>query len=181
MGLFGSIFHAIGSVAKAGLSTVTHGLSDKVFSVLKGQGKSKQVLNTPVVTGQQQALVNKLAPLGPPRVISTERTVTEALQPLRARYADSEGPYRTKKMPGRAKKRVLQRVATETGYVTQLAPAKRARMPRKARSGAPRKVPKGGLDLARIGQLWRSKGGSAATVGMSWQQFIKANSNLRVT
>lgn len=61
MGLFGFVGKALGKVAKAGLSVATKGLSDKVFSALKGSGK-KPTATKPTVTPniQNQALMAKL-------------------------------------------------------------------------------------------------------------------------
>jgi len=66
VGLFGGIFKAIGKVAKAGASALTHGASDQVLKVLKGRGQAKQVLAkgpTAPATQQDVALVTKRLPV----------------------------------------------------------------------------------------------------------------------
>lgn len=61
MGLFGFVGKALGKVAKAGLSVATKGLSDKVFSALKGKGnKPTATKPTATPTMQNQALMAKL-------------------------------------------------------------------------------------------------------------------------
>lgn len=61
MGLFGFIGKVAGKVAKAGLSVATKGLSDKVFSALKGKGaKPAATKQTAAPTIQNQALMAKL-------------------------------------------------------------------------------------------------------------------------
>lgn len=61
MGLLGFVGKALGKVAKAGLSVATKGLSDKVFSALKGKGaKPAATKPTTTPTLQNQALMAKL-------------------------------------------------------------------------------------------------------------------------
>lgn len=65
MGFFGFIGKALGKVAKAGLSTITHGASDQVIKVLKGRGVEKQVLAkgpSAPATNNEVATVRKLLP-----------------------------------------------------------------------------------------------------------------------
>lgn len=63
MGLFGFVKKAIGKVAKAGLSVVTKGASDKIFSALKGKGAAKPAAKQAyggITTNQTQAAVAKV-------------------------------------------------------------------------------------------------------------------------
>jgi hypothetical protein len=145
--LFGGIFKAVGKVARAGLSVVTHGASEKILATVKKLGAAKQIANTPDLTAQQQALVNKL---GPPLSPTTKRTEVY-LGDLQARV--NEGG---KKMPGRAKKKPKPYVG---------APVLKAPKVKK-----PRAAPKGGLDLKAISALWQSQGKPGR-----WVDFIKAN------
>lgn len=153
MSLFGGIFKAVTKVARAGLSVATHGASEKILSVVKKLGAAKQIANTPDLTAQQQALVNKL---GPPLSPTTKRTEVY-LGDLRTRV--NEGG--TKRMPGRAKRKPKPYVAAAT--VSKVTKVRK-----------PRAAPRGGLDLKQISALWASQGKPG-----KWADFIKANSHIR--
>ncbi|MGH7180145.1 MAG: hypothetical protein ACREJC_22395 [Tepidisphaeraceae bacterium] len=78
-------------MAKAGLSTLTHGVSDKVFEVLKSRGESKP-LTAKLSTIQQQALANKLLQAaGPPRTQRIDEVLEDASNKQRYGLAGRRG------------------------------------------------------------------------------------------
>jgi len=176
MSLFGGLFKAVGKVAKAGLSVATHGVSDKVLSVLKRRGSDKQVIHSPDLTTQQEALVNKLKPLHP-KTVRTE----QVLASVRGTVAQ----VGKKRMPGRKKGwTAVQRAGgsmydedADYKYNQELKKRRPRGTVKKRRTPAgasKRTVPRGGLDLAKIGVLWRSQGKPG-----TWLDFVKANKNIR--
>lgn len=157
MGLFGSIFKVVGKVAKAGLSVATKGISDKVFSVLKGRGAQKQVQHTPDITAQQQAVIEKWRGIAP-NVKTT--TVLAAVK---------------KKQPAKVARALKQRVRYMADEPDQgEPPPRRSRKPPKALRPR-RKPPAGGLDLREIGRLWRAAGKPG-----TWQGWIAQHKHIRV-
>lgn len=155
MGLFSGLKKLVGKVAKAGLSVVTRGASDKVIGVAKGlfAGKPKQARATMPAraTAKEQALIAKLTP-PKPRVSITEGRMVEGW---------SFG----------SPKRSMRR-ATKGRRKAAMSVPKRAGSPAKPRSG--RKPPSGGLDLKAIGVLYRQQGKPG-----KWIDFVKANSHIR--
>lgn len=182
MSFFGSIGKFLGGVAKAGLSVVTHGVSDQILGALKSRGEAKKAADAPMLNAQQQALANKIAPLAP-RVISTERIVRDAT----VHMAKAQKPSKPSKrammdptigtasapeyyQPRRRKRRSFQQRLAEENRAEQ----RGARSPRKARSGSRRAPPSGGLDLARIASMWRAEGKPG-----TWLSYIKSHSDIR--
>jgi len=155
MGLFGSIFKVVGKVAKAGLSVATKGISDKVFAVLKGRGAAKQVQNTPDVTSQQQAIIEKWRGIAPNVKTTTVLAAVKKKQPAKVakamHYPDDAYDE------GRAAAGL---------YVP---PKKRKKKPPKALRG-PRKPPTGGLNLKALSASWKAAGKPG-----TWQGWIAAN------
>lgn len=147
MGLFGFIKKAIGTVAKAGLSVVTHGVSDKVISSLKSKGIATTKAANQLITDKAAAQIGKLVP-------QVTRTAQAAAPIIRA-IDDNKVTVKAVKRSTPAKRKA--------------AAAKKA-APRKTSSGAKRTPPKGGLDLAAIARAWR-KAGKPGT----WQGYIKSN------
>lgn len=148
MGLFGSIFKAVGKVAKVGLSVATKGVSDKVFQVLKGRGTAKQVASTPDVTGQQLAVIEKWRGIAP-NVKTT--TVLAAVK---------------KKQPAKVARAMKQR--REPDYDDEPPPRRKRKPPRALRPR--RKPPSGGLDLKALSASWKAAGKPG-----TWQGWIAAN------
>jgi hypothetical protein len=153
MGLFGSIFKVVGKVAKAGLSVATKGISDKVFSVLKGRGAQKQVQHTPDVTAQQQAVIEKW------RGVAPNVKVTSVLAAVK------------KKQPATVARAMKQRVRYMADEPDQgePPPPRRKRKPPKALRPR-RKPPTGGLDLKALSASWKAAGKPG-----TWQGWIAAN------
>jgi len=149
VGFFKFVGKALGKVAKLGLSVATKGLSDKVFSALKQTGQAKQAAKAAaanLVTQQQQAQAAKIATAAAPKA-----TISKAVQVKEFFPASGTAPKKRKK-----------RKATAT-----------AKAP-KAKSG--RVAPKGGLDLKKIGVMWRSEGKPG-----TWIEYVKAHKNIRKT
>lgn len=149
MGLFSFIGKALGSVAKAGLGVVTGGISDKVFSALKASGAAKaaaKAAEAEQLTNQRLALAVKINP-----GVSGESTIIKSL-----RMKDGAINFGASKPRKKAKRKK----------------AKMADRPYKApkASGRRRTAPKGGLDLAAIGKLYRAQGSPG-----NWMGFIRAN------
>lgn len=157
MGLFSGLGKLVGKVVKTGLSVATGGKSDavlKVVSNVTGIGKPKA---KPAMTTADAMNVLRYQPN-----VTTGRTT----------YAEGSGSA----MPG------LRRRTPPKPKKKKAAPKKPAKKaPTKAakpRSTAKKAPPKGGLDLAKIGQMWTAAGKGPGT-GITWNQFVKANSNVR--
>jgi len=149
VGLFGTLLKVAGKVAKTGLSVATRGASDKVLSVVKsaGIGGGKQLPNKKL-TQSQQALVAKYIPeKATPRLSS----VLNGFNPLTPGGPASPGTRKRRRSPAKARTR-----------------------PKATRSKGTRRAPSGGLDLAKIGVLYRQQGKP-----MAWRDFVKANSHIR--
>lgn len=163
MGLFGSIFKVVGKVAKAGLSVATKGISDKVFSVLKGRGGAKQVQNTPDTTAQQQAIIEKWRGIAPNVKTTTVLAAVKKKQPAPvARALKQRRPRYMADEPGQGEPWGSN--AGETGP-----PPRRKRKPPKALRPR-RKPPSGGLDLRALSASWKAAGKPG-----TWQGWIAAN------
>jgi hypothetical protein len=152
MGLFGSIFKVVGKVAKAGLSVATKGVSDKVFSVLKGRGAQKQVASTPDVTAQQLAVIEKWRGIAPNVKTTTVLAAVKKKQPAKV---------------ARAMKQRVRYMADEPDQGEP--PPRRRRKPPKALRPR-RKPPSGGLDLKALSASWNAAGKPG-----TWQGWIAAN------
>lgn len=156
MGLFGFVKKAVGKVAKAGLSVVTRGLSDKAFKVLKDVGQAKQAAKqaaTNQVTMQAYARMAKLTPKV--QITKTPSAVKLALRPMGAKAAP--------------KPRKRRKASADPYRSAQRTPKRRKAAAPRSSSGK-RVPPKGGLDLAAIARQWRAAGKPG-----SWQAYIKAN------
>ena len=151
MGLFGSIFKVVGKVAKAGLSVATKGISDKVFQVLKGRGAAKQVQNTPDVTNQQPAIIEKWRGIGPNVKTTTVLAAVKKRQPAKVARAMKQPQY----------------MADEPDQGEP--PPRRRRKPPKALRPK-RKPPTGGLNLKALSASWKAAGKPG-----TWQGWIAAN------
>ncbi len=161
MGLFGSIFKAVGKIAKAGASALTHGASDQVLKVLKGRGQVKQVLakgpnspatNNEVATVAKRLPVQRITGLGAGQVLnSLARRVT----------ATGLDAYNGSSEPS-------------TKRVGKGSRTKRAKAAPRARARSSRAAPAGGLDLKRISQMWNAEGKPG-----TWLNYIKAHSDVR--
>lgn len=156
MGLFGSIFKVVGKVAKAGLSVATKGISDKVFSVLKGRGQAKQVQNTPDTTAQQQAIIEKW------RGIAPNVKTTEVLRAVKKRQPAKVA--RTMHYPDDA----YDEHRAAAGETRGSGPRRKRKPPRALRPR--RKPPTGGLDLKALSASWKAAGKPG-----TWQGWIAAN------
>lgn len=191
MGLFGFIKKAVGRVAKAGLSIATHGASDKALKLFKGSAGSKS-------PRQHEALVAKVtAPA--PRTSRTESTVpgwgfardgygaereTKRMpgKPKAARrssgtvgraYSSTPDDQLMNMLalkngqPATSEDRVILAELRRRGLMNG---AKRTRKPAKARTGARRRPPTGGLDLKALSASWKAAGKPG-----TWQGWIAAN------
>lgn len=185
MGLFSFVGKAVGAVAKGVASRLTGGASDMLLKVLKGRADAKKASQQ---TAQAQALYNKIG--GPPAVPVLTRG--PLAQPGEGWNFARRGTASPKRAATRGKRKPRTAPASEyyespedrarydaeerrlTGGGRSGSPAK-PRTAKKATGGAKRTVPKGGLDLAKIGQMYR-----AAGKPMPWAEFIKANSHIRV-
>ncbi len=162
MGLLGTLFKVAKKVGKAGLSVATKGASDKVFAVLKGVGAQRQAKKrSKYLTNAMTAQIAKVAPAN---VRITDRVARSVLEDVA-----EGGTYGSK---ARQRKR-----RPAKGYRTAL---RAARAPRKAKraTGKGRAAPRGGLDLKAISRAYKAAGGKDGT-GVSWRDFIKANTHLR--
>lgn len=172
MGLFGGLFKVIGKVARAGLSSATHGASEQVLKVLKGRGGPKQVIAKQGMpaTNQEKALVNKLLPIEP-RLKTTERVLAgvNALDHRRRKM----GPVITKVMKGdvwrsrggRTEEELRKIGATQVeidllrkGRGAQASAGRVSAGGGVRASSGKRKPPPGGLDLKRMAVAWRAAG-----------------------
>jgi len=153
MGLFGFVKKAIGKVAKSGLSVVTKGASDKIFSALKGKGNAKAAAKQAyggITTNQTQAQIAKVAK---PAKSTTAviKQATGVKRKAKKRKKAAADPYRSaQREPTRAK---APRVKTA-----------------KVKKVSNRKPPKGGLNLKAMSAKWRAAGSPG-----TWQQWIKSN------
>lgn len=146
MGLFSALGKVVGKVAQVGLSKVTHGLSDQVLKQLKGRGAAKPLRNK--LSGiQQEALVNKLAPMSP-RVVRTETVLADAAS---NNASWMRGPALRKRRAG--KPRLMSRATA-----TPRAAPRKPRGATKAKRGGGRRPPPGGLDLKAMGAQYRAAG-----------------------
>jgi len=153
MGLFGGILKGIGKVAKLGLSVATKGISDKVFSVLKGRGAQKQVASTPDVTAQQLAVIEKWRGVAPNVKTTTVLQAVKKQQPATVARA--------------MKQRRVRYMADEPDQ-GEPPPRRRRRAPKALRPR--RKPPSGGLDLKALSASWKAAGRPG-----TWQGWIAAN------
>jgi len=160
MGLFGFVKKGLGHIARFGASKVTMGLSEKVLSKLKSAGKAKAMAKAiaarTAATNQQAVAALKLAPT--------------------AIYGDSLRRARSKRI-----RRDLMEAPIPVEAIIEparKAPARKAPARRKAASvrkaPARRVAPKGGLDLAKIGQMWRAAGKPG-----DWRGFVSDNTHVR--
>lgn len=101
MGLFGGILKAVGKVAKAGLGVVTHGVSDKVLSVLKRTGQAKQAATAAEPTMQQQAVATKIGTHMRGATVTPQQAFRKAVTTYSPDRAISGGKMSTKRMPTR--------------------------------------------------------------------------------
>lgn len=169
MGLFSGILKVVGGVAKAGLSSLTHGLSDKALKLLKGRGVPKAAPQAQQ-TLQAETLLKKIG-VPQPKLSSTERSAPGEGWNFQTRY---DRQVRARTRPRRAAAR-LYRPDPDQGDPDQLQrPAPGRRAPAKARTGAKRTVPRGGLDLPRIAAMWRAEGKPG-----QWSAYIKAHTDVR--
>lgn len=189
MGLFGFLKKAVGKVAKAGLSIVTHGASDKVLKAIKASAGSKS-------PRQQEALIAKLEPVAP-RTKNTERHIPgwgfasdgygggkRARTYGKRRAAGGKGSWRSTgavelDASGAPTGREWFNATGEQDFEApgEYRPVragkarrmgrKRARRPAAARTG--RKAPKGGLNLKALSTAWKAAGKPG-----TWQGWIKA-------
>jgi hypothetical protein len=171
MGLFGFIKKGIGKVAKAGLSVVTKGLSDKAFKVLKDVGQAKQAQKQAAanqVTLQTYARQAKLTP----RVAMTQtpRAVKLALRPMGEKAPAKRKTYRAPKSAGGGE--WSSKGMYDIAVAQRSAKKKRKKGAAKVTraKGTGRKAPKGGLDLKAIAAKWRAAGKPGTWIG-----YIKAN------
>lgn len=148
-----SILGIIGKVAKAGLGVVTHGVSDKVLSVLKGAGAAKKVVKQ-VANNQTQATVTKISGRAPTK----EQAAATA----------AKGAKKKATVKRKAKRKVKAYQLPDITVSAKRPKKKAAKV--KSTSTKKRVAPKGGLDLAAISRLWKAQGKPG-----SWQGFIKAN------
>jgi len=97
MGLFSFVGKALGKVAKAGLSVATKGLSDKVFSALKGKGQKPGPSKPAAYASMQnQALLAKIgAPV--PKLSRTESGYVAPRRPAKRRSSSSSSTRRAPK------------------------------------------------------------------------------------
>lgn len=176
MGLFSFVGKALGKVAKAGLSALTHGASDKVLKVLKGTGGTTKntAFGSNASPAQEQALVAKLTPFKP-HVVNTTRVIQAA--------ASGVNTYSGKKrMPGKRKAALSPEAALrreELAFLRTPAGAAYKKQQRVYRarekrdqggSGAPRtrrKLSAGMAVMANrmkaLAAEWRGLGGQAGT------------------
>jgi autonomous glycyl radical cofactor GrcA len=182
MSFFGTIGKVLGGVAKAGLSVVTHGVSDKVLGLLKQRGEDRRIATkTEQLTAQQEAAVQKIGQIAP-RV----RT-TEILSDVRAGAGTRPqvGVYKSKNLKAKKHARHLPKNAQDDAYYTDASLGAKLRGPKRSRKAPKvkrarstknggRKAPTGGLDLKRIASMWKAEGKPG-----SWLAYIKANSNIR--
>lgn len=149
-----SIFSFVGKVLKAGASVVTHGLSDKVLSVLKGSGKPTKNI-APTIGAQ--AIVHKVR-----QASSTKTPPTAVLK-------------KATKM-GRSAATKIDKLISYSPKMsqTETRAKKKSKKTSAPKSKGTRKAPSGGLDLKKIAQMWRAEGKPG-----TWLNYIKAHSNIR--
>lgn len=161
MGLFGSIFKAVGKVAKAGLSIATKGVSDRVFAVLKGRGGAKKAEVTPA-TAQTQAIIEKWRGIAPNVKTTTVLAAVRKRQPAKmARSMRSRARYMADE--------------PDQGEPWGSNPGEEGPRPRRKRKPPKalrprRKPPTGGLDLRALSASWKAAGRPG-----TWQGWIAAN------
>jgi len=170
MGLFGFVKKAVGKVAKAGLSVVTRGLSDKAFKVLKDVGQAKQAAKqaaTNQVTMQAYARMAKLTPKV--QITKTPSAVKLALRPMGAKAAPKRRKsYRAPKRDGGGE--WSSKGAYDEAVRQRAAKKRRKTGATKVKRSSGRTPPKGGLDLKAIAAKWRAAGKPG-----TWLGYIKAN------
>lgn len=206
MSLLGGLFKVVKKVVGTGLravaSTATGGISDQVLSALKARGEAKKVAQANQYSLQQLALAEKLRPLSP-KVRRTEQVLDDASSrtPSPANNPLYNDPYGRKRMPNgyrkaaavlgggaigvlkpKRKRKRKAPAAPETAEregllmdIARLRP-KQNRRTVAANLAADRKLPTGMLDLKRIGMMWTAQGKPG-----TWQEFVKANKNVRVS
>lgn len=185
------LFSFLGKVAKTGLSLATGGKSDAVLKALgkvtglTGKPKRAALAAVPDTTPtiQERAFLNK-AIEHTPKVKRTENVEGWSFGKARGGFKRKRAA-KVKRMPRAVDRMTVAQLvaegATDTnaeelyrrGYDVYGKRLKKGpRKPAKARSA--RKAPSGGLDLARIAQMWRAAGKPGA-----WRDFIKANTHIR--
>ena len=170
MGLFKFVKKGILAVARFGLNKVTQGLSEKVITSLKAANQLKAAAKLAagkLATEQQAARLVKLGGLtGTPATmynnaqqrggIATDYSNTKTTTPNPMKPANApidRAPRRRRKVAKKTTRRIAG-VAKGTGHK--------------------RTAPKGGLDLAKIGSLWRASSKSG-----TYRDFVKAHSHIR--
>lgn len=167
MSLFGGIFRAVGKIAKAGLSSITHGASDQVIKVFKGRGQVKQVFakgpNAPA-TNNEAATVAKLIPSHRVAGLGAGAALNSLAHRITATGLDaynnsSSGSKRVGKGSSRKSK------ASSKSSMP-------SRKPKRVSGG--RRIPSGGLDLKEISRMWKAEGKPG-----TWLNYIKAHTDVR--
>lgn len=202
MGLFGSIFKVVGSVAKGVASKLTHGVSDQVLKLVKGRGSVKQVAASPDVSIQQQALVAKamqgakgpsvvrtaIAPLmklyapgagsssgGTKRAAGKPKALTKAqffADYERRGYDGLEAEHDWRRYMGRKKSTKAELAADRVRREKASGSPAKARTRRKSNGRTP---PRGGLDLKAISAMWKGEGKPG-----TWPNYVKLHSDVRI-
>lgn len=153
MGFFSFVGKALGKVAKAGLSVVTHGVSDKVLSVAKGLGTQKATSTRAqggLTTLKDQTAVMKVTQ-------GTKKNIPASTASAVAKKATAID-YQAKVI-----KSTTRRKASK--------PLKKAKLPAAvAKTKGKRTPPKGGLDLKAMSTAWKAAGKPG-----TWQGWIKSN------
>ena len=160
MGLFSFVGKAIGKVAKTALSTVTHGVSDKVLTAAKSLGIRNPVKKKALgklTTSKDQAMLAKYSQYAPP----TPKTVSTTLYTITDTTPPKRGSIGTRKKASRKVKKSLSAIR---------ATPKRKR--RDVPSSGTRKPPKGGLDLKTMAKQWAAAGKPG-----KWIDWVKSPGN----
>lgn len=103
MSIFSAIGKALGGIAKAGLSVVTHGVSDKVLSVLKGTGRPTVVPPSKQTSISMETAVAKIGQAAP-KMSRTEQVMQEV-----------GATKKKKKAKKKAVKKTLKKAAASSG------------------------------------------------------------------
>lgn len=149
MGLFGFVKKAIGKVAKAGLSSVTGGVSDMLLSNLKQKGQQKQAAKAAaakIATNQNLAQMYKVTP----SVVSPQAQMEK--MGIGIRVGGAKPKAKKRRAP-------VARAKTSTKRTTRTS------------SGKKRVPPKGGLDFAAMGREYRAAG----SPGGDWRGWQRAH------
>lgn len=158
MGFFSFVGKALGKVAKAGLSVVTHGVSDKVLSAAKSLGTAKQMATS--AAGNLQTLKQQVA-------IQKATQAPAGANPVGSQTAKAVLKKITSTAPPAKKFSAAQKKALK--YRPKIVKAKK---PKRRDVGTGRKPPKGGLDLARMAADWRAAGKPG-----KWIDWVKSPSH----